>query len=189
MVGVPGLGDVRVLDRAVVADLLADALHAQPADEERRARTSTNANAAPAAMSIAITIDHRPGTPTRRGGCRRPLEPDGPAPLHQHRVAGAQHRHEPGERFDRVGHGVRVGSAGVAAVGDRRAARADADHDVDTELRGALAHGAVCLVVVRAELAHVAEHGDPPSADGQLEMRERHRGGFHRGRDWRCTRR
>ena len=31
-----GLGDVRVLDRAVVADLLADAPHAQPADQERR---------------------------------------------------------------------------------------------------------------------------------------------------------
>ena len=144
-------------------------------------KNTTNANAAPAAMSMAITVDHRPGTPTAPRRLSATLSrPTARLPLTNTASPARNIGTNRATCFDRVGRGVRVGSAALPRCA---IAAPPAPTPITRSIpssAAALSHGAVRLVVVRAELAHVAEHGDTPSADGQLEMRERHQGGFHR---------
>ena len=127
-------------------------------------------NAAPAAMSIAITIASRRRRSADRLGDERVghgLQAHGPARLDEHRVARLERVARRTSAARRVGVGARcapcvprrrparrVGDLGAAARRRRRARRCRARGTSRADRR-------VRVGAVVAELAHVAEHRDP----------------------------
>ena len=91
------------------------------------------------------------------------LEPDAARALDEHDVARLDELADQRRRLVRVGD--RVGLA-VERVEHRDRARADGHQHVHARRRRGLAHLAVQLGLARAQLEHVAEHGDAPASAG-----------------------
>ncbi len=68
----------------------------------------------------------------------------------------------------------------TGGVDNRGASGAHTDDHVESQRGRTLPHDAVRLVVMRAQLSHVAEHGDAAGAAGQRQVRQRDERGFHR---------
>ena len=184
MVGVPAL--VVVLRRALLADLLAELPRPQELDEPRPEEDRDQHRRHPGDQDLAA-IDRptrRPRWRARRAqgviARRLPrraisssvtqLEADGARALDQQRVARLEHRL--GERHRRLGIG-RPGVGGVVA-----GELADPDQRADAELARMRPDLAVIAGRARAQLRHLAEHGDVAAGRrerGQVIERRAHR--------------
>ena len=115
----------------------------------------------------------------RRGGERlgHDLEPDPARPLDEHHIARLDQSASERRRARRVRHPMRLALEPGCHL---RRQRADRDQQIHARLRGVGADLAVALALSRAELEHVAEHGDAAprgSLPGEVIQ-----GGAHR--DW-----
>ena len=144
---------------------------------------TTTANAAPAAISMAIMGDRLPRTRTAAWASNPSATRSSPMARLAFTSTASPVR--------TIGATSVIASAASATTrvsappaaggrGDGRAPRTDTDHEIEAECGRTLPHHTVRIVVVRSEFAHVADHGDTPRVAREIQAGQRDQRRFHR---------